>query len=83
MWKHDTRLPHLLPPAAYHDAEHHRREVDAPFRRGWHFVATLDELPNPGDFVTRELVGTPLLLRRHDEGGVRRSSTSARIGMRC
>jgi phenylpropionate dioxygenase-like ring-hydroxylating dioxygenase large terminal subunit len=68
MWLHDTRLPHLLAPSAYHDEAHYRREVDQLFRRGWHFTATLDEIPNAGDFVTRDLVGTPLLVRNGASG---------------
>lgn len=63
-----TRLPHLLPPRAYHDEEHHRREVRALFHRGFHAVATRDELPAPGSFVTRDLAGTPIIVRRDTQG---------------
>jgi choline monooxygenase len=61
---HDTRLPHVLDPAWYHDPELHERELAQVFRPGWHCVATLDDLPNDGDFVTCELLGVALLLRR-------------------
>ncbi|KIG17003.1 Phenylpropionate dioxygenase [Enhygromyxa salina] len=61
---HDTRLPHVLEPACYHEPSWHERELAAVFRPGWQCVATLDELPREGDYVTRELLGVPLLLRR-------------------
>ncbi|WP_181232903.1 aromatic ring-hydroxylating oxygenase subunit alpha [Enhygromyxa salina] len=64
MFIHDTRLPHVLEPGCYHDPGWYERELAAVFRPGWHCVATLDELPREGDFVTRELFGAPLLLRR-------------------
>lgn len=58
-----ARLPHPLPPSAYFDRSFHEREVAALFRTGFHCIATLDELPKPGDFLTRTFVGEPLLLR--------------------
>ena len=70
MFVHRSRLPHLLDPRRYVDPGAHQREVDALFRRGWHIVATLDELPAPGDFVARPVLGVPVLVRR-DEGGPR------------
>jgi choline monooxygenase len=66
-----ARLPVPLPPAAYFDAGFHRRELDTLFRRGFHCVATIDELPRPGDFVTRDLVGDPLLVRHGLDGTIR------------
>src|SRR5262245_63008928 len=63
MWAHDHRLPQVLSPRCYHDAEHHAREVDALFAPGWHCVATLEALRRPGDFVTLELAGEPVLVR--------------------
>ncbi|WP_051361867.1 aromatic ring-hydroxylating oxygenase subunit alpha [Solimonas soli] len=35
------------------------------------FVAHRSELPNAGDFVTRELLGMPLIVARQSDGGVR------------
>jgi phenylpropionate dioxygenase-like ring-hydroxylating dioxygenase large terminal subunit len=61
---HDARLPHVLEPACYHDPSWHERELARVFRPGWQCVATLDELPDEGDYVTCELFGVPLLLRR-------------------
>jgi choline monooxygenase len=66
-----ARLPHPLPPAAYFEAAFHTREVEGLFRRGFHCLATMDELPRPGDFITRDFVGEPLLLHHGTDGSIR------------
>jgi phenylpropionate dioxygenase-like ring-hydroxylating dioxygenase large terminal subunit len=66
MFLHQTQLRHLLEPADYFDEQRYQLELDRLFRPGWHIVGTTAELPRPGDFVTRELLGRPLLLRNCD-----------------
>jgi phenylpropionate dioxygenase-like ring-hydroxylating dioxygenase large terminal subunit len=66
MFVHQTQLRHLLEPADYCDEERHRLELDRLFRPGWHVLGTTAEVPRPGDFLTRELLGRPLLLRNCD-----------------
>src|SRR3546814_19240224 len=34
------------------------------------FIAHESELPAPGDFITRELLGMPLITARHSDGSV-------------
>ena len=70
MWTHATRLPHLLPPAAYHSREQHEREMARLLLPGWHPVATLADLPRHGDFITCELLGKPLIVR-NERGQIR------------
>lgn len=65
-----ARLPCLLPPSAYHDPEHHARELARIFVPGWHCVATRDDVPAHGDFVTCDLLGKPLIVR-NERGLVR------------
>src|SRR5581483_5810076 len=50
----------------YLSAEHHRREVEHLFRPAWHPVGTVHDLARPGDFLTFDLFGTPILLRNMD-----------------
>ncbi|MCL4820215.1 MAG: aromatic ring-hydroxylating dioxygenase subunit alpha [Vicinamibacteria bacterium] len=57
------RLPHLLPPAAYHDPAWARREHERLLKPGWHLVATVPELSQPGDFVTASLPGGAVQVR--------------------
>ena len=66
MFVNPTRLPHLLPPSAYYDAEHHERESTL-LRSSWQLVGTTSELAREGDFLTCELLGQPVLVRRMGE----------------
>ncbi len=66
MWVHSGRLPHVLAPSRYHDPDNHARELVALFAPGWHCLTTLDLLRGPGDFVTVELLGEPVLVRNCD-----------------
>lgn len=64
MFVSDTHLPQLLPPAAYHSPDWHRRELAAVLRPAWWAVALVDELPRDGEFVTFDHVDGPVILRR-------------------
>ena len=66
MFQHQTQLRYLLEPADYFDERRYQRERDCLFRPGWHLLATTAELPRPGAFLNRELLGWPLLLRNCD-----------------
>jgi phenylpropionate dioxygenase-like ring-hydroxylating dioxygenase large terminal subunit len=57
------RLPHVLAPRCYFDPQHHARELEALFAGGWHCLATRGALARPGQFVTAELLGEPVLVR--------------------
>jgi phenylpropionate dioxygenase-like ring-hydroxylating dioxygenase large terminal subunit len=60
-----------LPPRCYIDPAFHRREVDAILRREWMAVAREDQVPSPGDYLSFELLGEPLVAVRGDDGQVR------------
>ncbi len=47
-------------------------------RRFPHIVAHVDELPKAGDFLTTELIGTPLLVVRQNDGSVKAFSNVCR-----
>jgi phenylpropionate dioxygenase-like ring-hydroxylating dioxygenase large terminal subunit len=63
---HRERLQHLLSPYHYRDEAHYRKEVERLFLPAWHYVATKADLPRPGDFLTLDLLGQPLLVRNLD-----------------
>jgi phenylpropionate dioxygenase-like ring-hydroxylating dioxygenase large terminal subunit len=65
MFVHQEQLEHLLSPRDYFDAEVHRREREALFLPAWHLLAAKAELPRSGDFLTRDVLGEPLLVRNH------------------
>ncbi|WP_166830395.1 aromatic ring-hydroxylating oxygenase subunit alpha [Thalassoroseus pseudoceratinae] len=70
MFVHDSQLPQLLDASAYGGAEQHSRELASVFQPAWHAIATTDELADEGSFVTRSLLGKPLVLWR-SEGELR------------
>lgn len=58
-------------------------EQERIFRRAWNFLGHVSELPNPGDYVTRDLAGEPVVLIRGDDGEIRGFLNSCRHrGMR-
>ncbi|MFO1064470.1 MAG: aromatic ring-hydroxylating dioxygenase subunit alpha [Pirellulales bacterium] len=66
MFVHDQRLPHVLPPTAYHDRDHFRRELNAVLKPFWHIVGTLSDLAVPGDFLTLDIAGEAVQIRNFD-----------------
>ena len=53
--------------------EFYRQEVDKVYRRGWLLVACASDIPNPNDFVAREVppLNTCLIVARGADGEVR------------
>jgi choline monooxygenase len=66
MFVNDTRLPHVLPPRLYSCPNHYQLEVSNLFCPNWLVVGCVPEAPNHGDFFTRELLGTPILVRNEN-----------------
>ena len=55
------------------DPQYHADELDAVFRRSWLHIGREFQIPNPGDYFTRELpgLGTSLIVTRGRDGEVR------------
>lgn len=68
MYCHQNSLQHLLRPEDYFQPEYYAREIGLLFRPAWHFICAKSELPKHGDFLTLDLLGTPLQIR--NSGGV-------------
>jgi choline monooxygenase len=68
MFHSPTGLPHLLTPEHYRNDEFAQRERDGIFKQAWHLVGIKDDWKRPGDFVTTEILGMPLIIRRFDDG---------------
>ena len=72
-----TQMPDMgtapLPVEPYISAAFFEREREKIFRRAWLEVARIEELPNPGDYVVREIevLKTSVLLVRGKDGQVR------------
>ncbi len=66
MFTNQHYLRHLLRPEHYTSESHYRAELDHLFLPAWHPLATLGDLARPGDFLTFDLLETPILLRNFD-----------------
>ncbi|MGE5615705.1 MAG: aromatic ring-hydroxylating oxygenase subunit alpha [Bacillota bacterium] len=77
-----TRLPlhkaSPLPGWCYVSPEWHAREVETLFRKDWLCVGRVEQVPNPGDYFSIELVGHPLIVVRDESGQVRVHSALCR-----
>ena len=60
-----------LPPRCYVDPGFYAREAESIFRREWHCVARVDQLPEPGSYLAFDLVGEPLVAVRDLAGRLR------------
>lgn len=61
----------LIPTFVHGDPEVHRLELERIFQHAWLFVAHDSELPNNGDFVTREMGQQSVIVVRGQDGAVR------------
>ncbi len=66
-----TDGPYRIDTLRYRDEAWLASERQLVFRRYPLIVAHEAELPNPGDFVSRDIAGTPLLILRGDDGDIR------------
>lgn len=60
-----------IPSAWYFDQELYERELDKVFAGSWQYAARSDQLARPGDFVTHDIAGEPILVVRDDQGTLR------------
>lgn len=60
-----------MPVEAYLDADRYRYEVDQIFRRLPLALALSLELPEPNNYVSLDIMGTPVLLTRDEDGNAR------------
>jgi glycine betaine catabolism A len=59
-----------LPARYYTDTDYYRSELESFFFGMWIHAGRAAEIPNPGDFVVREVAGESLILVRNIEGGL-------------
>lgn len=59
-----------LPAWCYTSAVFYQREVEQIFMKSWHLVGRLDEIPNPGDYLTHDMCGESTIIIRTDNGEV-------------
>src|SRR5258707_13707767 len=66
MFTHQHHLRPLLRPEHYTSEAQYRTELRHLFHPAWHPLAAKSELARPGDFLTFDLLETPILIRNFD-----------------
>jgi phenylpropionate dioxygenase-like ring-hydroxylating dioxygenase large terminal subunit len=70
-----ARLPVLeaetLPSWCYTSRQFYQREVERIFRKTWNFIGREDEIPSPGDYMTYDVFGDPVIIVRDRNDKVR------------
>src|SRR5258708_11381534 len=56
------------PGALYASPEFYRLDVEKLFMRDWLFVGRVEELPDPGDYLTMRIAGEPIIVARTPAG---------------
>jgi carnitine monooxygenase subunit len=59
-----------LPAPYFYDASIFQKERLRIFFRSWHLVGHVNELRNPGDFVTHDILDQSVIVTRSKEGGI-------------
>ena len=63
--------PMGMPGSFYTSQDQFAHEAQTVLRTGWHCLGRRDEIPEPGDFFTVQLLNEPLLVVHGDDGTVR------------
>ncbi|MFD1613300.1 SRPBCC family protein [Sphingomonas tabacisoli] len=64
----DLERPVTLGPEAYTSADYARAESERLFRKAWLQAGRLEDIPEPGDFITYQLGPDSVIVIRTDEG---------------
>ena len=72
---------HAMPKSVYTSAEFLAQEQKHVFGHDWLSAGRADALPNPGDYLTMEIAGEPIIVLRDREGALRAMSNVCRHRM--
>jgi phenylpropionate dioxygenase-like ring-hydroxylating dioxygenase large terminal subunit len=71
-------VPDRAPKERYYDAEFFALEAEQLWPRVWQMACRLEEIPEPGDFVTYEILDQSVIVVRGDDGEVRAMQNTCR-----
>ncbi|MGD9764578.1 MAG: aromatic ring-hydroxylating dioxygenase subunit alpha [Candidatus Binatia bacterium] len=61
----------ILPLYCYTSPEFYQREIDRIFSKEWLCLGRVDQVENPGDYFTIDIIGEPLVVVRDQDGAIR------------
>lgn len=70
-----------MPRSVYTSEAFLKREMEDIFAKEWFCVGRSDQFAKPGDYVTLDLAGTPVMVLRDHDGGLRAQSNTCRHRM--
>jgi phenylpropionate dioxygenase-like ring-hydroxylating dioxygenase large terminal subunit len=59
-----------IPSAVNHSIKFYNHEQERIFNQEWICIGRCDEIPAPGDYLTHEIAGTPVLAVRQESGEI-------------
>jgi phenylpropionate dioxygenase-like ring-hydroxylating dioxygenase large terminal subunit len=70
--------PDRVPKQRYYDADFYRAEAEHLWPRVWQMACRLEEIPQPGDVTTYEILDQSVIVARGDDGEVRAFQNACR-----
>lgn len=67
-----------LPAWCYTSDEFHQAEIDNLFMKTWNFFGHVDQVKNPGDYITLDYVGVPIIIVRGRDNVIRAFANNCR-----
>ena len=75
---HAIEVPDRAPKERYYDPDFYDLEAEQLWPRVWQMACRLEEIPEPGDFVTYEILDQSVIVLRGDDGEVRAFQNTCR-----
>ncbi len=67
----DLTVPVVVPAEAYVSADYARAERDRLWRKVWLQAGRVEDIPNPGDFITYDITDDSVIILRGEDGSIR------------
>ena len=72
-----------LPPAIYHSPEILDLEIGSIFRSEWICIGRTAEMPQPGDYLCRDIIDAPVFAIRQKDGSIKAFANVCRHRSAC
>lgn len=65
-----STLAPSLPSSWYHSSSHFLAEKENIFKKEWIFIGHAQEIPEPNDYITRDVMGIPVVILRNEDNNI-------------